>query len=136
MLGPIRLDAFPNPKMIPAAMIRRALLLGIVLIAGCGPPQVEPANYRLIESLRTALSARNPNWLEDNAKTITKKHADGTMSEGEFTAFEAIIAQARGGDWTGAEEEVMRLAKAQRPGGALPPKVDKTPKNDKPASKR
>lgn len=74
--------------------------------------------------------------MEDNAKTIAKKHADGTMSDGEFAAFEAIIAQARGGDWTGAEEEVLRLAKAQRPGGALPPKSDKTAKNDKPAPKR
>ena len=112
-------------------MIRRALLLGIVLVTGCGPPQLEPANYRLIESLRTALSARNGNWLEDNAKSITKKHADGQMSDGEFAAFEAIIGQARGEDWTGAEEEVVRLAKAQRAGGPLPP-----PKSDKSAPKR
>jgi hypothetical protein len=94
-------------------MIRLALLLAIVLVTGCGPPQVEPANYRLIESLRTALSVRNGNWLEDNAKLIAKKHADGQISETEFTAFETIIG------------------KAQRAGGALPP-----PKNDNPAPQR
>ncbi len=101
-------------------MIRLALMLVVVLVIGCGPPQVEPANYRLLESLRTALSARNGNWLEDNARQIAKKHADGTMTDGEFAAFDAIVSQARGGDWTGAEQEVVRLAKAQRAGGALP----------------
>lgn len=52
------------------------------------------------------------------------------MSDGEFAAFDAIIGQARGGDWARAEEEVVRLAKAQRAGGALPPK------SGKPAPKR
>jgi hypothetical protein len=114
-------------------MIRRALLLGILLVLGCGPPQVEPANYRLIESLRTALSARNVTWLDDNAKLIAKRRADGQMSEGEFAAFAAIIDQARSGDWTGAEQEVVRLAKAQRAGGAPPVATDKPQENGNPA---
>ena len=113
-------------------MIRRSVLLGILLLSGCGRPQLEPANYRLVESLRTALSARNVNWLDDNARLIAKRHADGQMSDGEVAALEAIIAQAREGDWTGAEEEVVRLAKAQRAGGALPP----PPQREKQPKKR
>jgi hypothetical protein len=89
----------------------------LVLLAGCGgPPQVGAENLGVIESLRTAISTRNDTWLEDNAKLIAQRHERGQLDDAQFAAFEHIIQQARGGDWAGAETQVVALAKAQRAG--------------------
>jgi hypothetical protein len=91
------------------------LVLILAALAGCGgPPQVGAGNYRLIESLRTAISARRSDWLEENAKLASLRHAAGELNDEQFAAFESIIAQARGGNWADAESEVIRFAKAQR----------------------
>jgi hypothetical protein len=94
------------------------LLMGLVVLAGCGRPQVGANNYRLIESLRTAVSARRGDWLDENVKLIFQRHASGEMNDEPFAAFESIVALARGGDWAEAETEVIRLAKAQQPSRA------------------
>ncbi len=94
------------------------LLMGLVALVGCERPQVGANNYRLIESLRTAISARRGDWLDENVKLISQRHASGEMNDGQFAAFESILALARGGDWAGAETEVIRLAKAQQPSPA------------------
>jgi hypothetical protein len=94
------------------------LLMGLAALAGCGRPQVGANNYRLIESLRTAISARRGDWLDENARLISQRHASGEMNDEQFAAFESILTLARGGDWAGAETEVIRLAKAQQPSRA------------------
>jgi hypothetical protein len=87
----------------------------LVVSAGCGgPPQVGAKNYRLIESLRTAISARRSDWLEDNARLASKRREAGQLDDEQFAAFESIIALARAGNWADAEYEVIRLAKAQQ----------------------
>lgn len=88
--------------------------LALVLVVGCGPPQVGQGNYRLVESLRTAISARRVDWLEETAKMAERRHEAGQLGDKPYTAFEAIIEQARAGDWEDAESEVVKLAKAQR----------------------
>lgn len=110
-------------------MIKRAFTIGIVLLAGCGAPQVGPENYRLIESLRTAVSTRNNDWLEENRQQVAKRHAAGEINDEQFTAFDTIIKQARGGDWAGAEDEVIKLARAQR-AGAGPPQPKSAKQSD------
>jgi hypothetical protein len=96
---------------------RRLALVLLVLLAGCGrPPQVGAENLAVIESLRTAVSTRNDTWLEDNARLIAQRHERGQLDDAQFAAFDNIIRQARGGDWAGAETQVVALAKAQRPG--------------------
>lgn len=102
-----------------ALLTRRAtrawLLIILALVVGCSrPPQVGTQNYELVAALRTAVSARRTDWLEDAAKVISARHAAGEINEQQFTALEAIVEQGRGGDWQGAESEVMRLAQAQR----------------------
>jgi hypothetical protein len=76
---------------------------------------VEAANRELISSLRTALSARNTDWLEDNWKLIEKARAAGSMGDAEFARFQEIVDTARQGEWADAEEEVVKLAKGQKP---------------------
>ncbi len=96
-----------------------ALAAGALLVAGCGgPPQVGADNLRLVDSLRTAISARRGDWLEENAQRVAERHEAGQMDDKQFAAFEAIIAQARAGEWPQAEVAVVDLAKAQRPAPA------------------
>jgi hypothetical protein len=93
-----------------------ALLLGGMLtLVGCGPPQVKPNNLRLIASLRTALSAKNSEWLKQNVDLIEKRRAEGQMSDEEYAEFQAIVAKAKSGDWSGAERDAVAFQKAQRP---------------------
>ena len=87
----------------------------LLLVVGCGPPQVAPQNQRLIASLRTAISARNSQWLEKNAEVLEERCAEGKVSDAELEAFQAIINKARAGQWEEAEREVLAFQKAQRP---------------------
>jgi hypothetical protein len=84
------------------------------LLAGCGQPQVASGNRRLIESLRTAISAKKTDWLEDNARLIDERHAGGTLSDEEFAVFSAIISESRAGEWQAAEQHVIALGKGQK----------------------
>jgi hypothetical protein len=91
------------------------LVASAVCIAGCGPPQATPQNQQLISSLRTALSAQNPEWLDQNVKLLEERRTAGQVSDGELEAFQAIIEQARAGQWKEAEEDAIAFQKAQRP---------------------
>jgi hypothetical protein len=91
------------------------LLLTLVIFSGCGRPQVAPKNLHLTASLRTALSAQNREWLDQNAEVISERHQSGEMSDEEYEAFQAILEEARAGNWREAEEEALALQKAQRP---------------------
>ena len=86
-----------------------------LLLVGCGRPQAAPHNQRLIASLRTAISARNSQWLEKNAEVLEERCAEGKVSDAELEAFQAIINKARAGQWEEAEREVLAFQKAQRP---------------------
>src|SRR5690606_30979089 len=92
-----------------------ALLLATLCITGCGYPQAAPNNLRLITTLRTALSARNPEWLQMNIDAIEERRAAGEMSDEEYEAFQEIIEQAKAGEWEEAERASVRFQKAQRP---------------------
>ena len=69
----------------------------------------------LISSLRTALSARNPQWLDENEAVIEKRHTAGQMRDDEYAAFKKIVERARSGDWKEAERGCLAFQRAQRP---------------------
>ena len=91
-------------------------VLGVLAVAGgCGsPPQMGTDNYRLVAGLRTAISSRRVDWLDAASKQADKRHAEGTLNDEQFAEFEAIVAQARDGQWSEAETAVIRLEKAQK----------------------
>jgi hypothetical protein len=90
------------------------LLLAACWGAGCGgPPQVSRANRRIVESLATAVSARNRGWLDENAKLIDYRRARGELSDAEDAAFQAVVDRAKAGDWEGAEQLAFALRDAQ-----------------------
>ena len=103
----------------PAAVRRLALsVLAVMLpqLSGCGgPPQVESQNREIVTSLATAVSARDPSWLEQNAQLVERHKAEGRLSETEYQVFRGIIAQAKAGEWDKAEQAVYALREAQRP---------------------
>jgi hypothetical protein len=85
------------------------------LAAGCGGhPQLAPQNRRLIESLRTAVSARRADWLEMNAQLIETQHGEGRLSDDEYRALWRIVELARQKEWKQADELALALHKAQR----------------------
>ncbi|MGD9722381.1 MAG: hypothetical protein AB7O59_12830 [Pirellulales bacterium] len=99
-------------------LLRAACLLGGLLvlgIAGCRYPEAQPINMELITTLRTALSARNTDWLQANADIVEKRRTEGQMNDAEYDAFRQIIEQARGGDWDAAERASLEFQRAQRP---------------------
>lgn len=90
--------------------------IGLILLMGCGgQPQMGAGNLRLVDSLRTAVSARRSDWLDENARLAAERHAAGELNDEQFASLQAIVAQARDGHWEDAESAVIRLAKAQRP---------------------
>ena len=94
----------------------RTLLFGLALLASaCGPPTVSHDNRRLVESILTAVSAKNDDWLSQNERLIEARKAEGKMDAAEYDAFRAIIDAARAGRWTEAESQAFDLRDAQRP---------------------
>jgi hypothetical protein len=92
-----------------------SLLLAATFVGGCGYPQAAPNNLRLITTLRTALSARNTEWLDQNVALMEERRQAGEMSDDEYDAFQSIVAQARAGEWEEAERAAVKFQKAQRP---------------------
>jgi hypothetical protein len=89
-----------------------------LLTLGCGgPPQLGAQNVRLVESLRTAISARRTDWLEQAAKTASARHESGQLDDRQYAALDAIVQQARAGEWEAAEAAVVDLAKGQQAAG-------------------
>lgn len=77
------------------------------------PPALEYDNLRYIQLLATAVSARNPQWLERVDDAVQQRRAEGQMSDAEFDSLQQIIAMAEGGAWEQADRECFDLAAAQ-----------------------
>ena len=86
-----------------------------VLVAGCSATQFSAGNRHLLEALQTAVSAKNDQWLDAVAKQIEDQRGKGTMSSAEYSAFAAIIQNAKAGKWDAAQSRVFALSEAQRP---------------------
>jgi predicted negative regulator of RcsB-dependent stress response len=77
------------------------------------PPAVEFDNLKYIQLLSTAVSARNPEWLEKVRSAVDTRHSAGELSDRELAAFERILATAQAGEWQRAERDCYDFAKAQ-----------------------
>lgn len=88
--------------------------MALFAVSGCTRlPVVEFDNLPLVASLRTACSARNEQWLAGVEKAVAERHNSGKMSEAEKAQFDKLIAQARGGDWQGADKHCYHFERAQ-----------------------
>ena len=90
------------------------ILLAGICVNGCQRgPQIDSQNRRLLESLKTAVMAKNPDWLKKNVEKIDALHKDGKLSEPEYEALQEMIREAQGGNWSIATEKIQQLAKGQ-----------------------
>uniref|UniRef100_A0A7C4LQ46 Uncharacterized protein n=1 Tax=Schlesneria paludicola TaxID=360056 RepID=A0A7C4LQ46_9PLAN len=113
--------------MSRVARVVGALVCVAALCGGCGrPPAVQFHNLKLISSLRTAVSAKNAEWLEGVARAVETRHREGTLNAEEFAHFQRIITLAREGQWDAAHREAFRFEEAQLSRRRPPP----TPESD------
>jgi len=91
-----------------------AMLMAAAWGLGCArAPQIEMPNRRLVESLKTAVMANNTEWLAQNVTAIDERRAAGKMSDAEYEAFQAVIAEARAGEWAAAAKRIQQLSDGQ-----------------------
>jgi len=114
----VRGETLPARRGNLCRRLIHALILCSLLGSGCSrPPQIGQENRRLIGSLRTAVAARNTDWLDQNAGLVEERHTQGSLAEDQYAALKSIIDQARAGNWVDAATAVTRLSKAQQPTG-------------------
>ena len=91
--------------------IRSTVLIGLgLMLSGCGEPsQRELKNRGELEALLTAVSLKNAEELEKDAKRIDDRHDAGELSDSSFQSLNEIVTKARAGDWAGAEKKAYHF---------------------------
>ncbi len=91
-----------------------ALQFALVLLAtGCfAPTEVDRDNRRLLDAILTAITMKNANWLEDDAKLAEQRHTARQLSEGDYKQLLLMIEQGRSGNWQAAEQMGYEFRKA------------------------
>lgn len=103
----------PNLKALSIAAFL-ALVLAVPLARWwLRPPVVTRENLRYLPLLRTALSARSPQWLDGVERVVSARQQEGRLSDSERRHFDKIIAAARGGDWERADRLAAGFESAQ-----------------------
>jgi hypothetical protein len=91
-----------------------SVMLLSLLAVGCSrAPVVQYHNLKLVSSLRTALSARNTEWLDGTGDAVEARRSAGEMDEAECAHFNALIEAARRGEWQQAERDCYEFEVAQ-----------------------
>ena len=87
----------------------------LFLIAGCSgePSSRELKNRQEFEALLTAISLKDSKQLAADARRIDDRHGLGELSDEGYNDLTALIRQARGGDWAGAEARAYKVPRAQ-----------------------
>jgi hypothetical protein len=100
-------------RRVPAT--RRALAGLLLALAGCGgePSEVELKNRQELEMLLTAVSLKDANQLEKDARRIDARHESGLLSDARHADLQAIIRSARDGDWAAAETQAYAFREAR-----------------------
>ena len=81
------------------------LFVLVPLLSGCSAPtEADRDNRRLLDAILTAITMKNTQWLEDDAKLADERHRAGHLTDWEFTRISEVIAKARTGDWIGSEK--------------------------------
>lgn len=89
--------------------------LAVVYWPGCRtyPPVSSRESLQLMRRLYTACNTRDAGRLAAVEAGLAKLRAAGKVNAAEQTAFDAIIAQAKAGDWAKAEAAAFKFAEDQ-----------------------
>jgi hypothetical protein len=114
---PIPTESQPAPThgpMVRGHKARTALLLWLLLLAGCGEPSVrELKNRRELEALLTAISLKNRKELDKDIQRIEERHASGELSDDSYKDLREIFSKAQGGDWAAAEKQAYEMRESK-----------------------
>jgi uncharacterized lipoprotein YmbA len=89
------------------------LLLGTVLLTGCGYPEVSPQTYAIAKALYSVCNQKNPERLKTVQELIQKSLEKEEISAREADWLKAIIAQAEAGEWETALLETRQMMEDQ-----------------------
>lgn len=100
--------------------VARVFLLALVAatLVGCsGTPQLngDPETLGAADALWTAVTAKRTDLLDKSAARIESLHTAGKLPEDAFQSLQAVIAQARAGQWAEARTDLKAFVKGQRP---------------------
>ena len=91
------------------------VVLLMLACTACSRKEEPPQNIRLMAALRTAVSARNAQWLAETKTAFQKAVDKGQVSDDTAESFRAIFETAESGDWAKAEKQTIKLQKSRRP---------------------
>jgi len=101
-----------------ARLMRRCILFTALIalgVGGCSPPQIgqDKETFKAVDYLYTAVSLRAPKHLERCEKSLHDLKAQGKLPDSAAQALDAIIAQAREGDWEPAQRRLGDFMRGQ-----------------------
>jgi predicted small lipoprotein YifL len=90
-------------------------LLILIAAAGCGsaPPLGSEDASSAADALYTAVTSRRMELVDAVEEKLNKLHAEQQVSPAAMSALQAIIEQARAGQWQAAAEELDQLIRNQ-----------------------
>jgi hypothetical protein len=99
---------------------RRAAAVFLALapvVAGCGrPAQIGPDRdaMKAVDALYTAVGLRDETLVNESRSRLNALHGAGKLPGAAFNSLEAIVAEAKGGDWEPAQARLGRFMEGQR----------------------
>jgi hypothetical protein len=89
--------------------------LMLVMTIGCysAPPLGSEEASSTADALYTAVTSRRPELVDAVEKSLNKLQAEQQISPAAMTALQAIVDQARAGEWQAAAEELDQLIRNQ-----------------------
>lgn len=94
--------------------INLLILLALILVCGCGEKIPEPPEtLQMIAGVRTAVSAKNPDWLAQwKAKAEQAQQAKQVSAE-TMTSLAEVFELGESGDWEAANRKITRLQESR-----------------------
>jgi len=91
------------------------LLALLALLSGCGrPAELTSAEAQAsTDALYTAITSKKPELLDAADTRLQKLSADGKLTQEALAELQVIIADARGGKWQAAAEELDAFIRGQ-----------------------
>jgi len=100
-------------RSIPIRCVSGCLMLAMAIGCGSAPPLGAEEVSSNADALYTAVTSRRPELVDAVEENLNKLHADQQISPAARMALQAIIDQARAGEWQAAAEELDQLIRNQ-----------------------
>lgn len=100
-------------RSLPVRCWSGFLMLAMAIGCSSAPPLGSEEVSSNADALYTAVTSRRPELVDAVEDNLDKLHADQRITPAARTALQAIIDQARAGEWQAAAEELDALIRNQ-----------------------